>query len=241
MRAALEPVTATPMISLVIPALNEEGAIGPTLRRVPRSVVGQVIVVDGQSSDNTVAEARQAGADVIVETRRGYGRACLTGAEHAAAAGASIVVFMDGDGADEVEQVARLIAPIQAGEADFVLADRTGPGREPGSMGAHQIAAGLLIGLAVRAVAGVRYRDMCAFRAIRPADLLRLSMREMHYGWNLEMQIRAARAGLRVREVPMPYRCRVAGESKVAGSVRGTVKAGRQILRTLAIAGLGPL
>lgn len=231
----------TPNICAVIPAMNEQGAIGPTVARIPRDVVRHVIVVDGASTDGTVAEAQQAGAQVIVERRRGYGRACLTGAEQAEALGADIVVFMDGDGADAVELTARLAAPILDGSADFVLADRTGPGRDPGSMGAHQVAAGLLIGLAIWGVSGVRYRDMCAFRAIRPADLRRLGMREMGYGWNLEMQIRAVRHGLRVRELPLPYHCRIAGESKVAGSLHGTVKAGRQILRTLASAGFGKL
>jgi glycosyltransferase involved in cell wall biosynthesis len=222
----------------VIPVLNEQGAIGPTLARMPRDAVDCAIVVDGGSRDGTVAEARAHGAIVLVEQRRGYGQACQTGAEHAASLGAELVLFLDGDGADSVEQAARLTAPILAGEADFVLADRTGPGRDPGSMGAHQILAGRLVGAAVGLMAGVRYRDMCAFRAIRVADLERLGMREMGYGWNLEMQIRAARAGLRVREVPLPYHCRVAGQSKVAGSLRGSLRAGQRILATLVSVGL---
>lgn len=224
-------------IYAVIPVLNEAGAIGPMLRRLPRDIVETAIVVDGESTDGTQAEAELAGATVIVETRRGYGRACLTGAEHAEAHGAEIVVFMDGDGADAVEDVAKLVAPILADKADFVLADRTGAGRDPGSMGVHQIWAGRLIGGAVGLLTGVRYRDMCAFRALRPADLHRLGMREMGYGWNLEMQIRAVRAGLRVLEVALPYHCRTAGTSKVAGSLRGTLRAGQRILRTLVTVG----
>lgn len=220
-------------VAAIIPVLNEAGAIGPTLARLPRDLVAQAFVVDGGSTDGTVLEARAHGATVIVEPRPGYGRACLTGAERAAAEGADLLLFMDGDGADAVEHAARLIAPIAAGEADFVLAARGRAGREPGSMGWHQVLAGHAIGAAVGLLAGQRYTDMCAFRAIRPADLFRLGMIEMTYGWNLEMQIRAPRAGLRVREVPLPYRRRVAGASKVAGNWRGTLKAGRRIIEVL--------
>jgi glycosyltransferase involved in cell wall biosynthesis len=232
LRHAMEPVTR-PRVCAVIPVLNEEGAIGATVARVPRDVVDVVIVVDGGSRDCTVAEAEAAGATVIREDRRGYGRACQTGAEHAEAIGSELVLFMDGDGADAVEHAARLTEPVLRRQADFVLADRTGGRRDPGSMGPHQVAAGRLIGLAVGALTGVRYRDMCAFRAIRVADLRRLGMQEMGYGWNLEMQIRAARAKLRIREVSMPYHCRTAGQSKVAGSVAGTLRAGQRIVRTL--------
>jgi len=233
----MEPVTR-PRICAVIPVLNEQGAIGPTLGRLPRDVVDVAIVVDGGSRDDTVAEAREAGAVVLVEPRRGYGRACQTGVEHAAAMGAELVLFMDGDGADAVEHAARLTGPVLRGEADFVLADRTGGTRDRGSMGVHQVLAGRLIGVAVGVIAGVRYRDMCAFRAIRVRDLQRLGMQDMGYGWNLEMQIRAARAKLRVGEVAMPYHCRTAGRSKVAGSLLGSWRAGRRIVRTLVMVGL---
>ena len=231
LRLALEPVIR---VAAIIPAWNEEGAIGPTVRRLPREVVDAVIVVDGGSRDRTAAEAREAGAEVLVETRRGYGRACASGADHARQLGAEIALFLDGDGADAAEEAGRLVGPIRAGSADFVLASRTsGAAREPGSMGAHQVIAGLLIGRAVGLLAGFRYADMCAFRAIRLDALERLGMREMTYGWNLEMQMRAARAGLRISEVPLPYRRRIAGDSKVAGNLRGTVKAGTRIVATL--------
>ncbi len=222
----------------VIPVLNEEGAIGDTLRRLPSSVVELAIVVDGGSTDGTVAEARGLGAEVIVEQRRGYGRACLTGAERAAALGADLVMFMDGDGADAVEQAARLVAPIAAGQADFVLATRTRGGRAAGSMGWHQVLAGELIGRATGLLGGARYSDMCAFRVLRVQDLLRLDMQEMTYGWNLEMQIKAPRAGLRVLEIPLPYYTRVAGKSKVAGNISGTLRAATRILSTLARVGV---
>ncbi len=222
-----------PRVAAIIPVLNEEGAIGPTLRRLPRGIVAHAIVVDGGSTDGTVAEAESCGAEVIVERRRGYGRACLTGAERAAELGAEIALFMDGDGADAVEEAARILAPIQAGTADFVLATRTRGARDKGSMGLHQVIAGETIGLALGALTGTRYSDMCAFRAIRVRDLQLLGMREMTYGWNLEMQILAPRAGLRTLEVPLPYHQRVAGQSKVAGNLQGSLRAGSRILATL--------
>ena len=227
------PPDATPLIAAVIPVLNEQGAIGPTLARLPPSVTLR-IVVDGGSTDGTVAEAQAHGADVLVEHRRGYGRACLSGAERAQALGAGIVLFLDGDGADAVEHADALLAPLLEGRAGFTIATRAGGAREAGSMGAHQVAAGFLIGGALGVLCGHRYTDMCAFRALRTADLMALGMTEMTYGWNLEMQMKAPRAGLRVLEVPLPYYRRVAGESKVAGNWRGSLKAGSRILATLA-------
>ncbi len=221
------------LVAAVIPVLNEAGAIGPTLARLPAGV-GLRIVVDGGSTDGTVAEARAHGAEVLLESRRGYGRACLSGAERAQALGAGIVLFLDGDGADAVEHADALLAPLREGRAGFTIATRVGGARQAGSMGVHQLAAGFLIGGALGVLCGQRYTDMCAFRALRTADLLALGMTEMTYGWNLEMQMKAPRAGLRVVEVALPYFRRVAGESKVAGSVRGSVRAGSRILATLA-------
>lgn len=220
-------------VAVVIPALNEAGAIGPTIRGLPRGLADRVVVVDGGSSDGTVDEARAGGAEVLVEKRRGYGRACLAGAEHALQGGAGVLMFLDGDGADAVEEAGRLVAPILSGEADFVVASRTRGYREPGSMGFHQVAAGYLVGQAVGLVCGVRYSDMCAFRAIRADALRRLGMREMTYGWNLEMQMRAALLGLRVLEVPVHYRRRRAGISKVSGNLGATLRAGSRIVGTL--------
>ncbi len=220
-------------VAAVIPAWNEEGAIGPTVAGIPRDAVGSVIVVDGGSRDGTVAEAQAAGAEVVVERRRGYGQACATGAARAAALGAKVIVFMDGDGSDAAEQSARLIAPILRGEADFVIGSRTRGDREKGSMGLHQVLSGRVIGAAVGLLSGTRYSDMCGFRAIRTDALAGLKMRETTYGWNLEMQMRAAFARLRIIELPVPYRCRIAGQSKVAGTLKGSVKAGWRIGTTL--------
>jgi hypothetical protein len=143
-------------------------------------------------------------------------------------------VFLDGDGADRGDLVGQLVAPVVAGTHDFVLATRAGARREPGAMSWHQLLAGWLAGLGMRALYGVRYTDMCAYRAIRRDVLARLGMREMTYGWNLEMQMKCARMGLRILELPMPYRVRRGGTSKVAGSFRGTLRAATRIVRTFA-------
>ena len=149
-----------------------------------------------------------------------------------AADDAAIVVFMDGDGADDPQGIAALVEPIRSGRYDFVIGSRARGQREPGSIAWHQIAAGHLAGLGTRLLYGVRYTDMCAFRAIRRDALLGLGMREETYGWNIEMQMRAARAGLRILEVPVDYRRRSGGSSKVAGSLRGTLRAGSRIAAT---------
>ncbi len=223
----------TPRVVAIVPVLNEEGAIGPTIATLPRSVVDATLVVDGGSTDATVEEARAAGAEVLVERNAGYGRACALGAARARELGALVALFLDGDGADPVEEAARLVGPVLADEADFVLATRTRGPRARGSMGAHQVLAGVLIGCVVGLLTGRGYSDMSAFRAIRLDRLASLGMQEMTYGWNLEMQMRAAHAGLRIREVSLPYRSRIAGRSKVAGNLRGTLKAGGRIVRTL--------
>ncbi len=194
-------------------------------------------MVDGGSTDGTPERARSAGADVIA-VGRGYGLACLTGAQ--AADGADIIVFMDGDGADDPAAIAAMIAPIRAGDYDFVIASRARGEREPGSMAWHQILAGLVAGWLTKLLYGVRYTDMCAFRAIRRDTLLALGMRELTYGWNLEMQMRVARAGLRVLELPVAYRRRLGGQSKVAGSLRGSIKAGLKIMSTFARIAIEP-
>lgn len=225
-------------VAAVIPVINEAGAVGPTIRALPRAIIAHVIVVDGGSGDGTVAEARAAGAEVLVETRPGYGRACLTGALRARALGAGIVLFLDGDGADPAEEAGRLVGPILSGAADFVLASRTRGKREPGSMGVHQVIAGRLIGAAAGLAGGIKFTDMSAFRAIRTDCFAALGMRELTYGWNLEMQLRAAAAGLRVQEVALPYRRRIAGRSKVAGTFRGTCLAAGRIMSTLIRVGL---
>jgi glycosyltransferase involved in cell wall biosynthesis len=225
-------------VFVVIPVLNEEESIGGVIDRIPRSAVGGIIVADGGSKDRTVEIALANGARVI-EAGKGYGRACIEGAL-AAGDGCRIVVYMDGDGSDFPEELPKLTAPILASTHDFVIASRSRGKREPGAMAWHQLAAGFLIGALAGALYGFRYTDMCAFRAIRRDALLALAMQEMTYGWNLEMQMKAARARLRILEVPVPYARRAGGSSKVAGSIRGTLRAGSRILFTFARVALQP-
>jgi glycosyltransferase involved in cell wall biosynthesis len=216
-------------IVVVIPTLDEELSIGDVIRGIPRNVVDRIIVADGGSRDATIVRAQGAGAEVI-DAGRGYGRACL--AATMAAPDAAIVVFIDGDGADDPRAIVKLVEPIRSGRCDFVIGSRARGKREPGSIAWHQLAAGLLAGWGMRLLYGVRYTDMCALRAIRRAALLDLGMRELTYGWNLEMQMRAARAGLRILEIPVDYRRRSGGTSKVAGNLSGTLRAGTRIIAT---------
>jgi glycosyltransferase involved in cell wall biosynthesis len=216
-------------IVVIIPTLDEEQSIAHVVHEIPRPLVDRVIVADGGSRDATVAQAQAAGAHVI-DAGRGYGRACL--AATTTAEDAEIVVFMDGDGADDPQAIAQLIEPIRSGHYDFVIGSRARGQRDPGSIAWHQLAAGRLAGWGMRLLYGVPFSDMCAFRAIRRDVLLQLGMREPTYGWNLEMQMRAARAGLRVLEIPVDYRRRRGGHSKVAGSLSGTMRAGARIVAT---------
>jgi glycosyltransferase involved in cell wall biosynthesis len=217
-----------PRVALVVPTLDEEEAIGGVIAAVPCDAVDRVIVVDSASSDRTVERAEAAGAQVICLSGRGYGRACRAGAE--AASDCDIVVFLDGDGSDCPELIPELTTPIAEQRYDFVIGSRSRGHREPGSMTPHQLLAGRALGAATGLLYGVRYTDMCPFRAIRRDALLRLGMGEETYGWNLEMQMRAARAGLRILELPVPHRRRAGGRSKVSGSLRGTLKASWRII-----------
>ena len=227
--AAASP--AVTHVSVIIPALDEEEPIGDVVRAVPAGIADEVLVVDNGSTDRTAEKAREAGARVVLEPRRGYGRACQAGVA-ALRADCRIVVFLDGDGSDCPELIPRLIEPIRAGEKDFVIGSRIRGQREPGSMNAQQIVAGYLAGTLLRLLYGARYTDMCPFRAVRRDALAGLGMAEPTYGWNLEMQMRAAKAGLRILEVPVDHRNRRGGRSKVSGSLSGTLRATGRILWT---------
>ena len=219
-------------ISVVIPALNEEEPIADVVREVAATRIPvEIIVVDNGSTDRTAERARAAGAR-IVNAPRGYGRACAAGVA-ALQPECEIVVFLDGDGSDCPEFTNQLTDPIAAGTHDFVIGSRTRGQRERGSMNLQQIFSGRIAGLILRLLYGVRYTDMCPFRAIRRSALESLGMCEQTYGWNLEMQMKAARAGLRILEVPVNHRRRAGGESKVSGTLRGTFVAGVRIVATL--------
>jgi glycosyltransferase involved in cell wall biosynthesis len=221
------------MISIIIPALNEEEPIAAVVRDcLTTGSSGEIIVVDNGSRDRTAERARAAGARVVSEPTPGYGRACAAGIR-ALAPECDLIVFLDGDGSDCPEFMSQLIDPIRRGEQDFVIGSRTRGKREAGSMNFQQVFAGRAAGWLLRLLYGVRYSDMCPFRAIRRSALDRLGMKEPTYGWNLEMQMRAARARLRILEVPVNHRCRTGGESKVSGTLRGTFVAGVRIVATL--------
>jgi len=219
-------------VSVIIPALNEEEPIADVVRECfATKIPGEIIVVDNGSNDRTADRAREAGARVVSEPGHGYGRACLAGIR-ALSPACDVVVFLDGDGSDCPEFMNQLVDPIAAGKYHFVIGSRTRGQREPGSMNFQQIFAGRLAGWLMSILYGARYTDMCPFRAIRRAALEKLSMKEETYGWNLEMQMKVAGAGLQILEVPVNHRRRAGGVSKVSGTLRGTFVAGARIIAT---------
>lgn len=214
--------------TVIIPALNEEGAIGDVVASFQQPCVAEVVVVDNGSTDRTTESALAAGARVISEATRGYGRACAAGVL-ASDPSSEILVFVDGDGSDVAEELPRIVDPVIEDRYDFVIGSRIRGEREVGSMLASQIFAGWLAGQLLRRRYGVRYTDMGPFRAISRTALNSLCMSEMTYGWNLEMQMKAAREKLRILEVPVRYRCRQAGVSKVSGSLLASIRAAVRI------------
>ncbi len=223
-------------ISVIIPALNEAESIGHVVGEMPWGLIAECIVVDNGSSDGTGEVARAAGARVV-SSPRGYGRACLAGV-HAAQPASDILVFMDGDGSDVVANMERMTSPIARDEADFVMGSRIKGRREAGSMLPSQVFAAHLVGTMLRLFQGVTYTDMGPFRAIRRSSLEAMGMSEMTYGWSLEMQIKAAQMGLRIREITVDYKCRIGGVSKVSGDWKASVKAATRILEVLFRVGL---
>lgn len=228
-------------VAVIIPALNEENALPLVLGDLPR--VGQVIVVDNGSSDRTAVVAAERGATVVSEPRRGYGAACFRGLmaiEEQLGSGRcppQIVVFLDGDYSDHPDVLPELVEPILRGECDFVLGSRLLGQRERGAMPPQSVFGNHLACWLMRILFGARYTDLGPFRAIDYARLRELGMVDRNFGWTIEMQIKARRAGLRMREVPVPYRQRV-GQSKISGTVLGSLRAGWKILFTIAKYGL---
>jgi len=219
---------ALPTISLIIPALNEAECLKALLVEVPYALLHETIVVDNGSTDATVAVARAAGVQVVSEPRRGYGYACAAGV---AAATGSVLVFMDGDGSFVAEELKWLIAPIAAGQADLVLGTRLRGGMIAGAMPPHQRFGNHLVAWLVRRFYRVELTDLGPFRAIRRDLLEQLQLQERTYGWPIEMLVKAARHKARLLETPVSYRPRLAGQSKVSGTVGGTILATYKILR----------
>lgn len=218
--------------ALVIPALNEEEALPGTLARVPPSLFRLVLIADNGSTDRTAEVARAAGAQVVVEPRRGYGAACLR-ALAALPPEIDAVVFLQADGSEDPAEAAQLLAPIYEDRADLVIGSRTLGHVEPGALPPHQALGNRIATALIRWLYGRTYTDLGPFRAIRRAALERLGMRDRTYGWTVEMQIRALQQGLRILEVPVSYRPRAAGQGKVSASLTASVRAGCTIIWTV--------
>lgn len=225
-------------VIVIIPALNEENSLPLVLRDLPP--VGRVIVVDNGSTDNTTQVARQLGAQVVFEGRRGYGAACLAGlaaVERAVLAGTlrkpDLIAFLDADYSDHAHLLPLLVAPILSEQADFVLGTRLLGQREPGAMPPQSVWGNRFACFLIRYLWGASFSDLGPFRVIRYDALESLKMEDQSFGWTIEMQIKAVAAGLRIREIPVPYRCRI-GQSKISGTLIGSIKAGYKILFTIA-------
>lgn len=220
------------LIDAIIPALDEEAAIGGVVASIPRPPIREVIVVDNGSQDGTARAAADAGARVVSEPRRGYGAACLRGIE-ALSPDAEIVVFLDGDGSDDPADLEALLAPLLEDRADLVVGSRARGAKERGSLLPAQRFGNAIACAWLRARFGIPATDIGPFRAIRAGALRDLGMRDRGYGWTLEMQLRSGRRGLRIAEVPVRHRRRAAGRSKVSGTIRGTAGAAAKILGRL--------
>ena len=217
-------------VAVIIPALNEEASVGVVVRGVPCDLVDRVIVVDNNSVDRTAEVAREAGAQVIREALRGYGAACLAGAK---AATEDLLVFMDGDGSFDPEEIPSLLGPLLEDRADLVLGTRAATSAAREAVLPHQRFGNWLAVELARVLYGLRITDLGPFRAIRREALLGLGMSELTYGWPIEMIVKAAQSGHRLLEVPVSYRPRLGGRSKVSGTVKGSVLAGYHILWTI--------
>lgn len=216
-------------VGVVIPTRNEAAALPSVLSAIP-DWVAAVVVADYKSSDGTPDIARKFGARVVAEQRPGYGSACLSGLAALPAVG--IVVFVDGDASDDLSQMRALVEPIACDEADLVLASRNAGLAERGSLTPQQLFGNWLACALLRLFWGARFSDLGPFRAVRREALDRLAMRDENYGWTIEMQVKALKAGLRYREIPARYRRRI-GTSKVSGTILGAVKAGVKILAVI--------
>jgi glycosyltransferase involved in cell wall biosynthesis len=218
-------------VAVIIPALNEQESLSQVIAEVPTALAQRIIVVDNGSTDRTAEVALAAGAMVVREDRRGYGYACAAGV--AAAQGQfDVLVFMDGDGSDDAKQMGSLVAPIDRQQADLVLGSRVLGSAGKGALLPHQRLGNALTTTLVRLLYGRRLTDLPPFKAIRSSVLAGLSMREMTYGWTVEMIVKCARRGYRIAEIPVAARARSGGRSKVSGTIRGTILAAYYLLGT---------
>jgi len=215
-------------VGVIIPALNEEGAIAAVVNGIDCSLADWIVVVDNGSTDETAKEATKAGAMVLVERRRGYGSACLKALDDGP--GADIYVFLDGDGSDDPAELDRVLDPFKLEAVDVVIGSRVRGNAEHGALTPVQRFGNALACFLVRSFWGVNYTDLGPFRAVRARSLQMLNMKEPDFGWTIELQVKAARLGLHVAEVPVSCRVRQAGKSKVSGTLTGSARAGWRIL-----------
>lgn len=218
-------------IVVIIPAFNEENAVGIVIREIPKHLVAEIIVVNNNSNDQTAQIAKEAGATVLNENRQGYGWACLKGIDYCKQQNIlpDIVVFMDADHSDYPEEMSRLIKPIIEQNFDMVIGSRALGKRERGSMTPQQIFGNWLATNLIKIFYEVTYTDLGPLRAITFEKLIAMKMQDTTYGWTVEMQLKAAKMKLKVVEVPVNYRSRI-GVSKVSGTLKGTIMAGYKIL-----------
>lgn len=221
-----------PIIKVIIPAYNEEASIPLVIKDIP-SIVDEIIVVSNNSTDNTEANARQAGATVLIEKQKGYGYACLKGMEYIAGfkkeLQPDILVFLDGDYSDYPEELTKIVQPILEDDVDFVVGARVKEFREDGSMTVPQIFGNWLATKLMRLFFRSTFTDLGPFRAIKYQKLLDLKMEDKTYGWTVEMQLKALKQKLNYREIPVKYKNRI-GVSKVSGTIKGAIFAGVKIL-----------
>lgn len=218
--------------ALIIPALNEAESIGELLKQIPRELFKQVIVVDNGSKDATGQVARTAGAEVVVERRRGYGQACLAGLA-SLRPDTTAVAFMDADLSDNPADLPRLVQRFEEGQFDLVIGSRVLGNREPGSLTAMQRFGNWLTTRLIRLIWGISFTDLGPLRIVSRDALGRLKLGDRDFGWNVEMQAKAAGLRLRVAEVPVHYRKRRSGQSKISGTVSNSFRAGIKILWTI--------
>ena len=222
-----------PIIKVIIPAFNEQNAVGLVIDEIPRELVDEIIVVDNGSTDDTKEVAAQKGASVLTEASRGYGRACLCGMRHIAENnGADIVVFLDGDHSDFPAEMTKLVKPIIKDDLDLVIGSRALGQKESGSMTPQQLFGNWLATTLIKGLYKVEYTDLGPFRAIKYESLLKLDMQDKTYGWTVEMQLKASKLNMKTTEVAVNYRRRI-GVSKVSGTVKGTILAGYKIIFTI--------
>ncbi|WP_276366983.1 glycosyltransferase family 2 protein [Chryseolinea sp. H1M3-3] len=222
------------VISVIIPAFNEENGIGQVIAEIPKEIVHEIIVVNNASTDNTEHIAQKAGATVLREPIPGYGRACLRGIDYLIKSKShpDIVIFLDADHSDYPEEIPQLINPILANNVDLVIGSRALGNKEKGSMTTQQIFGNWLATRLLKLFYKVRFTDLGPFRAIKFRSLVALDMQDKTYGWTVEMQLKAAKKKMKCMEVPVRYRKRI-GFSKISGTIKGTVMAGYKIIGTI--------